>query len=108
MARIAYLGPAFAGKTTSLQQVAAAFGGSITSQPPHLELATTGPDGAVTLVAAPGRVFASAPRLAMLQTADAIVFVVDSRPDRLDATVEHFEDMKKLLADANRPTKIPV
>jgi len=50
------------------------------------------------LYTVPGQVFYEASRKLILKGVDAIVFVADSHPLRLDANAESFIDMKKHLA----------
>ncbi|MBS2013323.1 MAG: hypothetical protein JST00_10575 [Deltaproteobacteria bacterium] len=100
---IVYAGPAYSGKGTSLRVVARALGAQLTSQ----AVAPTGEilafrascaHGPVEVRTVPGLVFEDAARHAALEGASAVVFVADGRPERLDATVESWENLQARIA----------
>lgn len=99
---IVYAGPAFSGKGTSVRAVARGLGAQLTTE----AVAPTGEilafrastaHGPVELRTVPGFVFEDAARHAALEGASAVVFVADGRSERLDATVESWENLQARL-----------
>lgn len=104
MPTIVYLGPAFAGKRRSLEAIARAYDGELTSAPPAVELRVD----QIVAATVTGLVFEDAPRLALLKDADAIVFVADVRASRGDQLREMWESVPSYLEQAGRPANTPV
>lgn len=112
--KIVYCGPGLSGKTTNLQYIYSRTPG--TGKGRLISLATETERtlffdflpinlGSVKgfkvrfhLYTVPGQVFYEASRKLILKGVDAVVFVADSHPLRLDANAESFHDMKRHLA----------
>jgi len=109
MKHIAYLGAGTSGRSENVRSIASAASATIRwSVPPDGEalianVSVPSAHGLLTLSAAPGIVFEDAARRAIARSADAIVFVTDGRPERLDATVDSWECIDGLLAGKARP-----
>jgi signal recognition particle receptor subunit beta len=113
--RIVYDGPAFAGKTTSVRSLGHTFGREVFS--------SENPDGrtlhfdwmdyeggrfesfslACQVITVPGQPELATRRRALLDTADAVVFVVDSRQERLAESLESLSSLRTALADRTPP-----
>lgn len=113
--KLVYYGPALSGKTTNLQQLHALMGdhagtGLMTLNTRDdrtlffdllpLSMATgSGMSIKLKLFTVPGQVFHAATRRIVLQGADGVVFVADSRISETRANNESFADLKANLAD---------
>ncbi|MBX7083900.1 MAG: GTPase domain-containing protein [Nannocystaceae bacterium] len=113
--KLVYYGPALSGKTTNLQQLHALMGdhagtGLMTLNTRDdrtlffdllpLTMATgSGMSIKLKLFTVPGQVFHAATRRIVLQGADGVVFVADSRISETRANNESFADLKANLAD---------
>jgi len=112
--KIVFYGPALAGKRTCVQwlhaQVSADKRGKLMLSPPSLPGAegnllwfdSMSRWGAVRVGCVPGMVFKDAARIELLLGASGIVFVVDSRLERLEASLESVEGMFRLLRAQGR------
>ncbi|HET6583996.1 MAG TPA: GTPase domain-containing protein [Nannocystaceae bacterium] len=113
--KLVYYGPALSGKTTNLQQLHALVGdragtGLMTLNtrddrtlffdllPVHLQTAG-GLSIKIKLFTVPGQVFHAATRRIVLQGADGVVFVADSRISETRANNESFADLRHNLAE---------
>jgi signal recognition particle receptor subunit beta len=113
--KLVYYGPALSGKTTNLQQLHAFVGdragtGLMTLNtrddrtlffdllPLHLTI-PGGLDIKIKLFTVPGQVFHAATRRIVLQGADGVVFVADSRISETRANNESFADLRHNLAE---------
>jgi len=114
-AKIVFYGPGLSGKTTTLKRIFEAV------RPQHrgemMSLATEGDrtlffdflpvkvervgDCAVRLAlyTVPGQVFYNATRKLVLQGADGVVFVADSRPEAMDSNRESLQNLEENLAE---------
>jgi signal recognition particle receptor subunit beta len=123
--KIVYYGPALSGKTTNLEQIYARVDAShrseLVSLKTHedrtlyfdylqLELGKIGNlTPKILLYTVPGQVYYEASRKLVLRGADGVVFVADSRPDRIDANRESWETLHQHLASFDPPmTGIPI
>ncbi len=113
--KLVYYGPALSGKTTNLQQLHAMMGdhtgtGLMTLNTRDdrtlffdllpLTMATAaGMSIKLKLFTVPGQVFHAATRRIVLQGADGVVFVADSRISETRANNESFADLRDNLAD---------
>jgi signal recognition particle receptor subunit beta len=113
--KVVYYGPALSGKTTNLQYIYAhtnpKIRGELVSVKTHedrtlffdflqLELGEVmGLKPKFHLYTVPGQVYYAASRKLVLQGADGVVFVADSRVNRLDDNVESLRDMKGYLLE---------
>lgn len=104
MKEIAYLGAGLSGRGTNLRALAELAGGQLSADGPILSLVTKSAHGPITARTVPGRVFEDAPRDRVFASADAIVFVTDGRAERLDATIEAWEN----LMARNEARRLPV
>ncbi|MDX1999795.1 MAG: GTPase domain-containing protein [Thermoanaerobaculia bacterium] len=113
--RIVYDGPAFAGKTSSVRSLGQTFGREVFS--------SEAPDGrtlhfdwmdyeggrfesfslACQVITVPGQPELASRRRALLDTADAVVFVVDSRQERLADGLQALSSLRAVLADRPAP-----
>jgi signal recognition particle receptor subunit beta len=115
--RIVYCGPSECGKTTNLESLARALPdrarGSLlklateTSRTLYFDLLTIDVGGAradvvIEIFSVPGQNFYVSARRRILREADGIVFVVDSRRERLDANIEALHDVVEALVAAGR------
>jgi signal recognition particle receptor subunit beta len=116
--KLVYYGPGLSGKTTSLQYLYA------TAKPEYrgkmVSLATPvdrtlyfdylpirvprvrGMGIRLQLFTVPGQVYYNATRKLVLTGADAVVFVSDSQPDRMDANLETLENLRENLREYGR------
>ena len=115
---IVYYGPALSGKTTNLEQIYAHTQDSVRSDLVTLNTRedrtiffdfmqlNIGPVGGLQpkfgLYTVPGQVYYEATRAAVLQRADALVFVADSQAGRLDENLASWRDMKYHLSHLRR------
>ncbi|MCC6313830.1 MAG: gliding-motility protein MglA [Thermomicrobiales bacterium] len=123
--RVVYYGPAFGGKTTSLQFIAArvpehargdfvsiSSGDERTLFLDDLPLslgAVAGWTIHADLVSVPGQPDFERTRVAILGGADGVVFVADSDPARTDANCASLEELRRNLVDAGRdPESFPL
>lgn len=115
--RIVYCGPSESGKTTNLEALARALPGRTrgrlvqlatdTNRTLYFDLLTidVGPspsEAVLELFTVPGQNFYLAARRRLLREADGIVFVADSRRERLGANVEALHDVVSGIEDAGR------
>ncbi len=115
--RIVYCGPSECGKTTNLESLARLMPNRTrgrlvqlateTSRTLYFDLLTVdlgaGPDEAVLeIFTVPGQAFYIAARRRILREAHGIVFVVDSRSERLAANLESMNDVAAALEDVGR------
>lgn len=117
-ARIVYWGIAGAGKSTNLRAIHMRLRedhrGALRRVPTPLDPSVTyailpielgevsGVRTRLEIVAVPGGADDAATRKQLLDRADGVVFVVDSRRDRLDANVASFEELRRTLAAYGR------
>lgn len=124
-AKIVYYGPGRSGKTTNLQYIHATVAddrkGEIVSLategdrtlffdylPIDLGL-ISGYQTRIQLYTVPGQIYYDATRRLVLQGADGVVFVADSRVQRHDENVEGFRNLQRNLLDQNvDPRGIPL
>jgi signal recognition particle receptor subunit beta len=108
--KIVYYGAGMCGKTTNLQYIYAQTNpmvkGKLITLPLEKERTIyfdflplvvgeiRGFNARFHLYSVPGQVFYDAPRKAILNGVDGVVFVVDSRRDRMDANLESFENLR--------------
>jgi hypothetical protein len=113
--KIVYYGPALSGKTTNLQiifdQVPQEVKGQFTSIATAtertlffdylpLDLGTVrGFTLRLGVYTVPGQAIYGLTRKSILKSVDAVVFVADSEPDKLEANIENFQDMCENLRD---------
>jgi signal recognition particle receptor subunit beta len=114
--RIVYDGPAYAGKSTSLRALASSLGSAAFSAGEadgrtlyfdwvdYLGGRFEGMPIRCQIVAVPGQQVLAQRRRLLLETADVVIFVVDSRPAALAENQRAFE----LLRDVLRPAEPPV
>ncbi|MEK7483144.1 MAG: ADP-ribosylation factor-like protein [Planctomycetota bacterium] len=112
--KVVYYGPGFSGKTTNIESIF-----HLIHPGKKTQLTTIATEGDRTLYfdfaplnlgkisglttklqlyTVPGQVFYKATRQIVLQGADGIVFIADSRKDRMDANLESFNDLKDNLS----------
>lgn len=109
MKHIAYLGAGLSGRSQNVRAISSATRAELQWGVPHdgdeviASVSVASAHGPLTLLAAPGIVFEDAARRAIARAADAIVFVTDGRPERLDATVEAWDCIDALLGGKARP-----
>lgn len=117
-ARIVYWGPEQAGVSTILRRLYARLRpdhrGDLREVPTRIDPATCyevlpiklgevgGVDTRIEIVAVPGAPEHAPTRKQLLDRADGLVFVADARPERIDATVERFTELRRALADYGR------
>jgi signal recognition particle receptor subunit beta len=114
--RIVYDGPAMSGKTTSLRSLAASLGGTMFSAQ-EAEGRTlffdwldytggrfNGYPIRCQLVSVPGQRALRSRRERILQTADAVVFVADTRSSKVEAGVRMARDLQRALNRVARPS----
>ncbi|NLI41018.1 MAG: gliding-motility protein MglA [Caldisericales bacterium] len=113
--KLVYYGPALSGKTTNLQviydQVPSEVKGQFTSIATAtertlffdylpLDLGTVrGFKLRLGVYTVPGQAIYGLTRKSILKSVDAIVFVADSDPDKLEANIENFQDMAENLRE---------
>ena len=113
--KIVYYGPGLSGKTTNIQKVHDLMPGdrkgdltSIKTEGDRtlffdfmsLDLGKVGGmDTRFQIYTVPGQVYYDATRKLVLQGADGIVFVADSSPDRMEANLESWQNLKDNLAE---------
>jgi signal recognition particle receptor subunit beta len=118
-ARILYWGAPGAGKVTNLRNVAARLRpdhrGEMQSVPTRIDptVAYTvipielgevgGMRTCIEMVAVPGQPEQAPTRKQLLDEVDGIVFVADSRSERIEENLESLEELRKALADYARP-----
>ena len=125
-AKLVYCGPGLSGKTTNLKMIhkilAPKDRGQLITMNTEMErtlffdllpLPNLPPINGFglryQLATVPGQIYYVAARRQVMHDADGIIFVADSAPDRLDATIESMEDVHRLLSDLNLdPTTIPM
>src|SRR5688572_15532869 len=95
--RVVYAGPGLGGKTTSVVEIGRLLGieaeqvateGDRTWLLDHLGISRPGPRGwrlVINLQTVPGQVKFRNGRALVLRNADAVIFVADSSPERMDA-----------------------
>jgi signal recognition particle receptor subunit beta len=113
--RLVYDGPAWAGKTTSLRNLAASLGSRLISGAEAdgrtLEFDWVDYVGGLfqglpiqcQIVAVPGQRVLERRRLAILKSADAVVFVADSRASQQEENLHSFALLRDTLAAASPP-----
>ncbi len=121
--KLVYYGPVSSGKTANLEYLHA-----LTKGRTPLEKFTTEEDGevyyesmslrlgkirgietALTLLSAPGRIDLKQTRAKILEEADGIVFVADSRAEALEDNVASLEDLEELLIEKQiRLSDLPI
>ena len=123
--KIVYYGPGMSGKTTNIQKVHELTPGASKSDLTSIKTEgdrtlffdfmsldlgkVAGMDTRFQLYTVPGQVYYNATRKLVLSGADGIVFVADSAPDRLEANVESWADLKDNLAERGMSLKdVPV
>ncbi|MQA89764.1 MAG: gliding-motility protein MglA [Gemmatimonas sp.] len=125
VSKIVYYGPARSGKTTNLHYIHARV--PEPRRGPIVSLATEGDRtlffdylpldlGRVSgfrtriqLYTVPGQIYYDSTRRLVLQSADGIVFVADSRPDRQDENLESFRNLQSnLLEEGIDPKSVPL
>jgi signal recognition particle receptor subunit beta len=118
-ARIVYWGPPGGGKVTNLRNVAARLRpdhrGEMQSVPTRIDPTVTytmipielgeigGMRTCIEMVAVPGQPEQAPTRKQLLDEVDGIVFVADSRSERIEANLESLEELRKALTDYARP-----
>ena len=111
--KIVYCGPGLSGKTTNITQIYRAanpaFRGKLVTLNTEMDLTLffdflplelgkiAGFNVRFHLYTVPGQVFYEASRRLILKGADGVVFVADSRRDRMDANYEAMRDLKENL-----------
>lgn len=111
--KIVYYGAGLSGKTTNVQYIYAQTSplvkGKLITMPTEKERTIyfdflplvvgeiRGYKARFHLYSVPGQVFYDASRRAILNGVDGVVFVVDSRPDRMDANLESWDNLKTNL-----------
>lgn len=124
-AKIVYYGPARSGKTTNLQFIH--HNAPDAQRGPIVSLATEGDRtlffdflpldlgnisgyrARIQLYTVPGQVYYEATRRLVLQGADGVVFVADSRPEARSGNVEHFRSLQdNLLLQGVDPRSVPI
>jgi signal recognition particle receptor subunit beta len=114
--RIVYCGPSECGKTTNLEALARALPdrtrgqfvqlATETKRTLYFDLLTIDVGGArdavIEIFTVPGQNFYVNARRRILREADGIVFVVDSRRERLEANVEALHDVVESLVECGR------
>lgn len=121
--RIVYCGPSECGKTTNLEALARALPDRARGQLFQLdtdtrrtlyfdllriEAGTERSDAVIELFTVPGQNFYVAARRRILREADGVVFVVDSRRERLGANLEALKDVAEgLVAVGRRIEDVP-
>src|SRR5579859_4278683 len=118
--RILYDGPAFAGKTTSLKRLAASLGGKIFSADEadgrtlffdwvdYVGGRFEGMPIRCQIVSVPGQQILIKRRRLLLETADAAVFVLDSRRAAIPENQRAFDVLREVVANASPPFGIVV
>lgn len=113
--RIVYDGPAFAGKTTSVRSLGHTFGREVfSSEDPSgrtLHFDWMDYEGgrfesfslACQVITVPGQPELASRRRALLDTADAVVFVVDSRQEQLADSLQALSSLRAALAERPAP-----
>jgi signal recognition particle receptor subunit beta len=118
-ARILYWGAPGAGKLTNLRNVAARLRpdhrGEMQSVPTRIDPTVTytmipielgeigGMRTCIEMVAVPGQPEQAPTRKQLLDEVDGIIFVADSRSERIEENLESLEELRKALADYARP-----
>ncbi|MHC4789145.1 MAG: GTP-binding protein [Planctomycetota bacterium] len=114
-AKIVYYGPGHAGKSENLRHIHrhldAAHRGRLVSLPtkadPNLHIDVLpvrfgkiiGFDATFHLCSGPGQALAISTRRLLLRDTDGIVFVVDSRPSRLEANIDSLCELRQVLGE---------
>jgi signal recognition particle receptor subunit beta len=123
--KIVYYGPGLSGKTTNVRHIyertAPACKGKLVSLQTESERTlffdflpldlgkVNGFKMRFQLYTVPGQIFYGATRKLVLKGFDAIVFVADSQPERLEANIEAMEDLHENLIEHGRdPAEVPV
>ncbi len=117
--KVVYYGPALSGKTTNLEQIHRRVPANRRSDLVSLKTSEdrtlyfdflqldlgkiSGMTPKIHLYTVPGQAYYEASRKLVLRGADGVVFVADSAPDRLDANIRAWENMKSHLDDFNIP-----
>ncbi len=115
IARVVYDGPAFSGKTTNVKRICEAFPvqqrsevytpGSLKGRTMFFDWleVTVGKLGSIPfrcqILSVPGQRARSYRRRPLIHSADAVVFVGDSRPDQIDETRRCFALMRRYLRE---------
>lgn len=113
--KIVYYGPALSGKTTNLQVIYDAVPPEVKGQFTSIATATErtlffdflpldlgtvrGFKLRLGVYTVPGQAIYGLTRKSILKSVDAIVFVADSDPDKLEANVDNFQDMSDNLRE---------
>jgi signal recognition particle receptor subunit beta len=124
IARVVYDGPAFSGKTTNVKRICDAFPvqqrsevytpGSLKGRTMFFDWleVTLGKLGAIPfrcqILSVPGQRARSYRRRPLIHSADAIVFVGDSRLDQIDETRRCFALMRRYLRERSEPVPFVV
>lgn len=119
--RVVYAGPGFGGKTTSVVEIGRLLGiepeqvateGDRTWLLDHLGIRRPGPRDwrlVLNLQTVPGQVKFRNGRAMVLRNADAVIFVADSAPERMEANRFALDDLRVLLEEQGKdPTTIPL
>ena len=118
--RLVYDGPAKAGKTTSLRRLARSLGVAMFSAPEEegrtlyfdwLDYVGGLYDGMpirCQIVSAPGQQVLESRRKLLLKSADAVVFVADSRPERAFANAHAYAALREIAAEEPVPIGIVI
>jgi signal recognition particle receptor subunit beta len=118
--RLVYDGPAWAGKTTSLRHLARSLGSSTFSgeeadgRTLHFDWVDyvgglfQGLPIRCQIVGVPGQRVLERRRRLLLETADAVVFVADSRPGQMDENLHAFTLLNEVHRDASPPVAVVV
>lgn len=118
--RVIYDGPAFAGKTTNLRALAKSLESTIFSGQEadgrtlyfdwvdYVGGRFEGMPIRCQIVSVPGQRVLEGRRKMLLETADVVVFVADSRPDRLSENIVAFDLLRRVIASQTPPMGIVV
>ncbi len=118
--RLVYDGPAWAGKTTSLRHLAKSLGSPVFSgeeadgRTLHFDWVNyvgglfQGLPIRCQIVGVPGQRVLERRRRLLLETADAVVFVADSRPGQMSENLHAFALLNEVLRDASPPVAVVV
>ncbi|MEM7350351.1 MAG: GTPase domain-containing protein [Acidobacteriota bacterium] len=118
--RVVYDGPAYAGKTTNLRNLAQSLGSKIYSGEEaegrtlyfdwvdYVGGLFEGMPIRCQIISVPGQRVLERRRRLLLETADVVVFVADSRPQQLAENVRSFAVLQRVMAPATPPVGLIV